>query len=131
MLRKFNIKVNGKEYLVEMEEITEGGVASQAAPVAPQTPPATPQAPVTPQAPIPVAVAPTGSGETFPAPMPGTVLRIDAKVGDTVTANQGVLILEAMKLENEIVAPQAATITEIFVTAGQAVEAGQALFAYK
>jgi len=84
MLRKFKITIDGKTYLVEMEEIG-GAPAAQPAPAAPATPAATPT-PATPAAPAPAApVAPTGEGEVVTAPMPGTVTKILVKDGDTVT----------------------------------------------
>ena len=59
--------------------------------------------------------------------MPGTIVDIDVNVGDTVTRGQKLLVLEAMKMENEIVAPQDGTISEISVTAGALVNAGDVL----
>ncbi|MDN6447206.1 MAG: acetyl-CoA carboxylase biotin carboxyl carrier protein subunit, partial [Lacticaseibacillus paracasei] len=107
MLRKFKITIDGKTYLVEMEEIG-GAPAAQPAPAAPAATP-TP-APAAPAAPAPAApVAPTGEGEVVTAPMPGTVTKILVKDGDAVTENQPLMILEAMKMENEIVAPKAGT----------------------
>ena len=106
MLRKFKISIDGKEYLVEMEEI--GGVP-QPAPVAPQptAPVATTEtpAPAVEETPASAAqpAAPAGA-DAMPAPMPGTVLKVLVNVGDTVSENQPLLILEAMKMENEIVA---------------------------
>jgi len=102
MLRKFKIKVDGKEYLVEMEEI--GAVAPAA----------------------PVSVAPAGA-DAMPSPMPGTILRILVNVGDTVAENQPLMILEAMKMENEIVASKAGVVSGIHVANGQVVNPGDAL----
>ncbi|MEN3115157.1 acetyl-CoA carboxylase biotin carboxyl carrier protein subunit [Lacticaseibacillus paracasei] len=126
MLRKFKIKIDGKTYLVEMEEIG-GAPAAQPAPAAPATPAATP-APAAPAAPAPAApVAPTGEGEVVTAPMPGTVTKILVKDGDAVTENQPLMILEAMKMENEIVAPKAGTIGQVFATLNQNVNSGDNL----
>ena len=126
MLRKFKITIDGKIYLVEMEEIG-GAPAAQPAPAAPATPAATPT-PATPAAPAPAApVAPTGEGEVVTAPMPGTVTKILVKDGDTVTENQPLMILEAMKMENEIVAPKAGTIGQVFATLNQNVNSGDNL----
>lgn len=126
MLRKFKITIDGKTYLVEMEEIG-GAPAAQPAPAAPATPAATPT-PATPAAPAPAAlVAPTGEGEVVTAPMPGTVTKILVKDGDTVTENQPLMILEAMKMENEIVAPKAGTIGQVFATLNQNVNSGDNL----
>ena len=128
MLRKFKITIDGKTYLVEMEEIG-GAPAAQPAPAAPATPAATPTpAPATPAASAPAApVAPTGEGEVVTAPMPGTVTKILVKDGDTVTENQPLMILEAMKMENEIVAPKAGTIGQVFATLNQNVNSGDNL----
>lgn len=126
MLRKFKITIDGKTYLVEMEEIG-GAPAAQPAPAAPATPAATPT-PATPAAPAPAApVAPTGEGEVVTAPMPGTVTKILVKDGDAVTENQPLMILEAMKMENEIVAPKAGTIGQLFATLNQNVNSGDNL----
>lgn len=127
MLRKFKITIDGKEYLVEMEEI--GGPAPvapaapvAAAPVAPPTP--TPAPTVAPSAPTPT---PTDGAEALEAPMPGTIFKILANVGDTVKENQPVMILEAMKMENEIVAPTDGQVTAIHVKQGDMVNPGEPL----
>lgn len=132
MLRKFKIKVDGKEYLVEMEEI--GAVAPAApvapAPVAPAPAPAAPASEPEPEASpapaAPVSVAPAGA-DAMPSPMPGTILRILVNVGDTVAENQPLMILEAMKMENEIVASKAGVVSGIHVANGQVVNPGDAL----
>lgn len=126
MLRKFKIKVDGQEYQVEMEEI---GAVAPAAPVAPVAAPAAPAAPVVEAAPAPAApVASTPAGaDAMPSPMPGNILRVLVNVGDTVTENQPLMILEAMKMENEIVAPKAGVVAGIHVKEGQVVNPGDAL----
>lgn len=126
MLRKFKIKVDGQEYLVEMEEIGAVAPAAPAAPVAPVAP-AAPAAPTVEAAPAaPVAATPAGA-DAMPSPMPGNILRILVNVGDTVTENQPLLILEAMKMENEIVAAKAGVVAGIHVKEGQVVNPGDAL----
>ncbi|WP_343006035.1 MULTISPECIES: biotin/lipoyl-containing protein [unclassified Collinsella] len=136
MLRKFKIKIDGTEYLVEMEELTEPGAAPApvAAPVAPAPTPASPApapvapAPATPApAPAPSPAAPAGA-DAQTAPMPGKILELKHNVGDVVAQNDCVLVLEAMKMENAIVAEHAGTISAIHVTAGQMVNPGDALF---
>lgn len=138
MLRKFKIKIDGTEYLVEMEELTEPGaapapVAAPApAPAAPapaaQAAPAPASAPATPApAPAPAPAAPAGA-DAQTAPMPGKILELKHNVGDVVAQNDCVLVLEAMKMENAIVAERAGTISAIHVTAGQMVNPGDALF---
>jgi biotin carboxyl carrier protein len=127
MLRKFRIKINEKEYMVEMEEFGAPAVAAaptQAAPV--QAAPAPVAAPVaTPAAPAPVVGS--GEGDPITAPMPGKILDIKVNVGDVVTENQVLAVLEAMKLENEIVAPRAGTITAVIATKGAPIDVGQTI----
>lgn len=127
MLRKFKISIDGKEYLVEMEEI--GGVPQAPMAVAPVAPvvEATPTpAPVAEAATTPTASTPTGN-DAMPSPMPGTILKILVNVGDTVQENQPLMILEAMKMENEIVAGKAGTVTGIHVQQGDMVNPGEPL----
>ncbi|MGB4588211.1 MAG: biotin/lipoyl-containing protein [Clostridiaceae bacterium] len=127
MLRKFRIKINEKEYMVEMEEL---GVAPGAGPIS--APTAAPVAPVAAPAAAPVqaapvaapAVVPTGEGLTMDSPMPGNILDVRVKVGDQVKENQVIVILEAMKMENEIVAPQDGVITALYVTKGSPIDVG-------
>lgn len=120
MLRKFKIKVDGEEYLVEMEEI--GGV-----PVVtpdPQNQPTVEEVPVV-STPAPAPVA--ASEDAMTSPMPGTILKLLVSVGDTVSENQPLLILEAMKMENEIVCKKSGVVQGIHVTQGDVVNAGDAL----
>lgn len=127
MLRKFRIKINEKEYMVEMEEFGAPAVAAaptQAVPV--QAAPAPVAAPVAaPAAPAPVVGS--GEGDPITAPMPGKILDIKVNVGDVVTENQVLAVLEAMKLENEIVAPRAGTITAVIATKGAPIDVGQTI----
>ncbi len=132
MLRKFKIKVDGTEYLVEMEELTVPGLAPVApapvaAPAAPAPAPAAPE-PAPAPAPAPAPSAPAAGADAQTAPMPGKILEIKYNVGDAVSANDTVLVLEAMKMENAIVAERAGTITAMHVSAGQMVNPGDALF---
>ena len=132
MLRKFKITIDGKEYLVEMEEIGGAVHAPQAAPVAaPSSAPVVEEKPVesAPVAPAPVAPAssiPAGA-DAMKAPMPGTIIKVLVNVGDTVAENQPLMILEAMKMENEIVAGRSGTVQSIHVNQGQTVNPGDAL----
>lgn len=115
-MRKFNIKVNGQAYEVEVEEVAGGFAPAPVVPVAAAPAPAV--APVAAPAPEKVevkaapapAAAPAG-GTQLKAPMPGTVIDFKAANGSTVKKGQTVLILEAMKMENEIVAPADGVIT--------------------
>ena len=131
MLRKFKITIDGKTYLVEMEEIggTPAAAAPTPAPAAAPTPAAETPAPA-PAAPTPPPATPaaaSGEGEVVTAPMPGTVTKILVKSGDAVTENQPLMILEAMKMENEIVAAKAGVVAGIHVKEGQVVNPGDAL----
>ena len=113
-MRKFVINVNGKSYDVEVEEIRNG--APVAAPVA---------------APAAAAPAPKASGSAgsvkVEAPMPGNVLKVNVKVGDTVAEGQAVVVLEAMKMENDIAAPAAGTVASVNVSVGDTVDTGTVL----
>ncbi|MBB1165688.1 acetyl-CoA carboxylase biotin carboxyl carrier protein subunit [Lacticaseibacillus rhamnosus] len=131
MLRKFKITIDGKTYLVEMEEIggTPAAAAPTPAPAAAPTPAAETPAPA-PAAPTPAPATPaaaSGEGEVVTAPMPGTVTKILVKSGDAVTENQPLMILEAMKMENEIVSPKAGTVGDIIATLNQSVNSGDGL----
>lgn len=117
-MRKFNIKVNGQAYEVEVEEVAGGFAPAPVVPVA--AAPATAVAPVAAPAPekaevkaapAPAPVAAPAGGTQLKAPMPGTVIDFKATNGAAVKKGQTVLILEAMKMENEIVAPADGVIT--------------------
>lgn len=134
---KYQVKVDGKVFEVEVEKVGGGyqsltpaslTAAPVAAPVAPQAAPA--PAPVqaaapapapAPAAPAPAAPAASGGAGDVISPMPGTVLRLNVNNGDTVASGDVILILEAMKMENEIVAPCAGKVT-LKVTAGETVD---------
>lgn len=117
-MRKFNIKVNGQAYEVEVEEVAGGFApapvvpvaAAPASAVAPVAAPAPEKAEVK-AAPAPAPVAAPAGGTQLKAPMPGTVIDFKATNGAAVKKGQTVLILEAMKMENEIVAPVDGVIT--------------------
>lgn len=131
-MKKFNITVNGKTYEVDVEEIGGNSAPApvrrqEAAPViqaAPVT--TTAQAPVAPVAQAPVA-APVTGGETINSPMPGTILDIKVNVGDAVINGTVLVILEAMKMENEIMAPSVGKVLSINVTKGASVNSGDVL----
>lgn len=117
-MRKFNIKVNGQAYEVEVEEVAGGFASAPVVPVAAAPAPAVaPVAAPAPEkaeakaAPAPVSVAAPAGGTQLKAPMPGTVIDFKATNGAAVKKGQTVLILEAMKMENEIVAPADGVIT--------------------
>ena len=124
-MRTFNITVNGQTYVVDVEEV--GGVQT-AAPVRAAAPvAAAPVAAAPAAAPKAAAAAPVAGGEPVKAPMPGNILDVKVKAGDSVKAGDTLLILEAMKMENEIMAPCDGAVTSVSVTKGAAVESGTLL----
>ena len=124
-----SVTVNGKAYDVEIvgKEVKKAKPVVAPAPAAPKAaapaPAAKPAA-----APAPAAAAPAGAGEAFKAPLPGTIVDIKAAVGQQVNVGDVVLILEAMKMENEITAEKAGTITAITVNKGDTVMEGTTMF---
>lgn len=128
-MRTFNITVNGQTYVVDVEEV--GGVQTAApvraaAPVA-AAPVAAPAAAPKAAAPKAAAAAPVAGGEPVKAPMPGNILDVKVKVGDTVKAGTVLCVLEAMKMENEIPAPKDGKVAQVVVTKGATVGAGDTL----
>lgn len=125
-MRYFNITVNGTAYSVAVEE-TNAAAPVAAAPVAPVAPVAAPApaAPVAAAAPAPAA-APVAGGEKVNAPMPGTLLDVKVAVGASVKKGDILVILEAMKMENEILAPCDGTVKQI-AAKGAAVNSGDLL----
>ena len=122
-MKNYRITVNGTSYDVSVEELS-GGAAPVAAPVA-AAPVAAPAPAAAPAAPAPAA---GGAGSVkVSSPMPGKILAVKANVGDSVKRGQVILILEAMKMENEVVAPEDGTIASIDVTVGASVESGDTL----
>ena len=134
---KYVATINGKKYEVEVEKLEayksldRNGVAAPAAPVlpasAPVQRPAAP-APAPAAAPAPKAAAPAGA-TTVEAPMPGKILNIKVSEGQAVKFGEVVVIMEAMKMETEIVAPADGTVSKILVKAGDSVDTGAALVA--
>lgn len=108
-MKRFNITVNGKAYDVAVEEVGAGS--------APAAAPAQTAAPAA--APVPAA-APAG-GTAVKAPMPGNILEVKVNPGDTVAEGQVLMVLEAMKMENDIVAPKAGTVASVNVKKGDSV----------
>ena len=114
--RKFKITIEGKAFEAEVEEIGETATGQPAAPVqrAKATPP-------------PAAAPQPGSGNDIVAPMPGKVITVKVSKGQQVKTGDVVLILEAMKMEQEITAPVSGTVKDIPVSGGQTVTKNQAL----
>ena len=136
---KYVATINGKKYEVEVEKLEayksldRNGVAAPAAPVLPasapvQRPAAPAPAPASAAAPAPKAAAPAGA-TTVEAPMPGKILNIKVSEGQAVKFGEVVVIMEAMKMETEIVAPADGTVSKILVKAGDSVDTGAALVA--
>ena len=107
-MKKYKVIVDGQEYEVGIEALSgEELSAPKAAPAAPANPAA--------------------GGEAVNSPMPGTILAVNVKAGDAVKKGQALMILEAMKMENEINAPKDGVVAAVHVSKGQAVESGSLL----
>lgn len=132
-MRKFMINVNGNSYEVEVEEVGVDSVAKPAVksptPKAAPAPKATPapKAAAAPKAEPKKEVAVSAGQEVIEAPMPGNIWKVLVAEGDTVSEGDTLLILEAMKMENEIVAPRDGTVSNIAVNEGATVNSGDKL----
>ena len=126
---KYKVTLNGRTYEVEVEagkamllaeyEAVAPAAPAAAAPVAAAAPAAAPAAPAAP--------AVTGAGEAVNAPMPGNILKVNVKAGDAVKSGTVLVVLEAMKMENEIMAPKDGTVTQVLVSKGSTVDTGAPL----
>lgn len=114
-MRNFLVNVNGTSYEISVEEIDGKTAAASAA------------APAAAPAPAAPAAAPAAGEATVKAPMPGNILSVNVKVGDAVKKGQVVMILEAMKMENEILSPVDGTVSAVFVQQGATVNPDAAL----
>ena len=118
-MKNYKVNVKGTEYAISIELISESEAkAAQTAAPAPAA------------APAPVAT-PAGEGEQVNAPMPGNILAVNVKEGDVVKKGQVLMVLEAMKMENEIMAGVDGTVTSVCVTKGATVETGAVLCTIK
>lgn len=127
-MKTYKVSVGEKEYIVKLEEVTDGAVAAkkpEPAPVAKAEP-----APAVKETPAPV-VAASGDAEVIEAPLQGSILKVDITPGKAVKEGEIVLIIEAMKLENEVVAPRDGVVEQVFVTKGDTVNAEDALYSLK
>ena len=126
---KYKVTLNGRTYEVEVEAgkamLLDEYEAIAPAPAAAAAPVAAPAA--APAAAAPAAPVVTGAGEAVNAPMPGNILKVNVKTGDAVKAGQVLVVLEAMKMENEIMAPKAGTVTQVLVSKGSTVDTGAPL----
>lgn len=112
-MRRFRVNVNGNEYDITLEEVDASAAKAAPAPKA-----------------APKAAAPSSApagGEAVKSPMPGTILKVNVKNGDAVKKGQVLMILEAMKMENEIMCPCDGKITSLTVAQGASVESGAVL----
>jgi len=127
-MKRYRISVNGQSYDVTVEEMggMSAAVPAQAAPVA--APAAAPAAPVAAQAAPAPAAAPAAAGSLqVKSPMPGTLVSYKVAAGQQVKAGQVLLILEAMKMENEIVAPRDGVVAALRSAPGSSVNTGDVL----
>ena len=129
---KYKVTLNGRTYEVEVEAgkamlldeyeaIVPSAPAAPAA-AAPAAPAAAPAAPAAAAAPVV-----TGAGEAVNAPMPGTILKVNVTQGQKVAEGAVLCVLEAMKMENEILAPKAGTVTQVLAAKGATVDTGAPL----
>ena len=122
-MKYYNITVNGVAYSVSVEETAAGAApVAAAAPAAPAAPKAAPA-----PAAAPKAAAGAAGAVTVKAPMPGNILDVKVKAGASVKAGDVLVILEAMKMENEIMAPKDGTVTQVVVAKGATVDTGAPL----
>lgn len=125
-MKNYTITVNGTPYNVTVED-ANGSAAPVAAAPAPAAAPTSAPAPAPAAAPAAPAAPAAAGSVSVDAPMPGNILDIKVSNGASVKAGDVLLILEAMKMENEIVAPQDGTVASVNVNKGDTVEAGQTL----
>ena len=117
-MKAYKVTVNGTVYEITLEVVDKSEIKTPAAPVAAPAP-----------APVAPAVAPAAGATTITAPMPGTILKVNVTNGQAVKKGDVLMVLEAMKMENEIMAPADGTITAVSVSNGASVESGAVLCA--
>ncbi len=124
---KYKITLNNRTYEVEVEAgkamLLDEYVAMAPAASAPAAAPAAQEE----AAPAAAPAAPTGAGESVTAPMPGNILKVNVTVNQAVKEGDVLCVLEAMKMENDIIAPKSGTITQVLVGKGSVVDTGAAL----
>lgn len=109
-MKKYRVTVNGTVYEVELEELTGAAPAPVSAPAA-----------------APASAAAPAAGEQITAPMPGTILAVNVSAGQAVKKGEVLMILEAMKMENEIMCPRDGVVASVHTSKGSAVESGALL----
>ena len=130
---KYKVTLNGRTYEVEVEHgkaiLLDEYEAIAPAPVAaaPVAAPAAAAPAAAPAAAAPAAPVVTGAGEAVNAPMPGNILKVNVTAGQAVKEGDVLVVLEAMKMENEIMAPKAGTVTQVLVSKGSTVDTGAPL----
>lgn len=127
---KYKVTLKGKTYEVEVNQgeamILDEYEAYAPAPAAPAAAPAAPAAPAA--APAPAAAAPVAAaGEQVTSPMPGTIVKVNVTAGQAIKGGEVLAVLEAMKMENEIMAPHDATVVQVLTEVGAKVDTGAPL----
>ncbi|MCI7096328.1 MAG: biotin/lipoyl-binding protein [Clostridiales bacterium] len=127
---KYKVTLNGRTYEVEVEA-GKAMLLDEYEAIAPAPAAAAPVAAAAPAAAAPAAApaapAVTGAGDPVNAPMPGNILKVNVKAGDKVKSGTVLVVLEAMKMENEIMAPKDGTVTQVLVSKGSTVDTGAPL----
>ena len=129
MIMKYKITLNGRTYEVEVEA-GKAMLLDEYEAIVPSAPAAAEAASAAPAAAAPAAPAApvvTGAGEAVNAPMPGNILKVNVAQGQAVKEGDVLCVLEAMKMENEIMAPKAGTVTQVLVSKGSTVDTGAPL----
>ena len=122
---RYIVTLNGKEYAVEVAN-GQAQIVDAAKPATPAAAPAPKAAPA--PAPAPAPAAPAAAGKTvIEAPLPGNVFKVLVKAGDKVTSGQAVIVLEAMKMENEVFSPCDGVVASVNVTEGGTVNTGDVM----
>ena len=129
-MKKYIVTVNGSKYEVVVEEAELGATFTPAAPAAPAPAPAPAPAAAPAPAPAPAPAAPAAAsadGEKITCPMPGTIVKVPVKAGQSVKKGDVLCVFEAMKMENEVMAPRDGVVNSVAVSEGATVNSGDVL----